>query len=122
MPFATIAGISVQFVTFSEMPEEYAGEEVRSFNHFLLSSLRNPKRRWMGETRPYTHTEFAAVRSATAGGALVACAGDAFQGAAPSCRVKLTAMPYSRALRRTTDRALNATGFEVSYSVEFVEA
>lgn len=121
MPFCVIAGTTVAMQSFAEQEPLYAGEEVRAFNNALLSSLRAPKRRWRGQTRPYVYTEFAAVRTATANGAFVACSGDAFQGTTPTCRVKITEMPYESAKRKTTDNSINALLYEVVYNLDFEE-
>lgn len=121
MPFANVAGYVLDFTQFAEMPEEYAGEEVIAFNNTLLSTQTSPKRKWTGELRPYTTAEVAAFRSAIAYGQKVTCSGDAF-GGSYTCRVKITGAPYSRAKRRLTDNAANATNFEVGMSLEFREA
>jgi hypothetical protein len=122
MPFAVVAGATLQFESFAEGETLWSGEEVESSVKTLLSTLANPKRTWTGTTRPYTYQEMAAVRSATVGGQTVTCSGDAFQGLSPVCTVKITAMPYERAKRRTTDGTVNTTDYEVRYTFNFRQA
>jgi hypothetical protein len=119
MPFATVAGTILQFESFAEGETLWTGEEAVSFANAVLSTQANPKRTWTGTTRPYTYQEMAGVRSAIVGGQIVACGGDAFQGLTPNCRVNLSAMPYERAKRRTTDAAVNTTDYEVRYTLNF---
>lgn len=129
MAFATIAGLTLHFVSFAELEVLHAGEHARSFHNSALSSKRDPKRGWTGTTRPYTYSEVSILMGHLLDDNVVACTGDAFQGATTAgqtagtvlCQIKATSMPYERAARRTTDRNPNALGYEVSYTLEFRE-
>ena len=129
MPFATIAGLTLDFVSFAELEPLHAGEHARSFNNSALSSKRNVKRGWTGTTRPYTYTEVSTVMGHVLADNVVACTGDAFQGATTAgqaagtvlCQIRGTSIPYERAERRTSDRQLNALKYEVSLTLELRE-
>lgn len=113
--FCLISGQIVRFQTFVEEATEYAGEEAQSFANTPLSSRTNGKRRWSGNTIPYTPAEFAIVRALVGNGYVnLACSGPAFDGDTPTCRIDIGPATYVR------DR-LAPDSFKKEYSVSFRE-
>jgi hypothetical protein len=113
--FVTISGQVVRFQTFAEEATEYSGEEAKSFLNTPVSSRILPRRRWVGNTIPYTPAEIAVVRTLTGNGFVsLGCGGPAFDGASPLCRVQIDGGNYVRDLTA-------ADGFRKEYTVRFRE-
>ncbi len=95
MAFLVVAGITVHVMTSgaSRKAVERIGSSTRAFAGNLRTTVRVEKRAWQFTTKWLSNTDAAAIETAVALGAHVACSGDALGGSI-TCEVTVGDGPY----------------------------
>lgn len=114
MPFLTVAGITVtvQDRNAQEREPTRIGASDRAFDGSLRSSVRTRKRSWSFTSVPLTTADLTTLRTAIeTGTGIVACSGDALNGASVTCEVLIGGIDYIRDGRVASDfsRAITLT-------------
>lgn len=96
MAFLTVAGITVEVDSAGadEQEAEIGGEDVYSEAGNLRVMESWTKRKWNFATGWLSQANYNTLKAAVAGGAIVACTGDALDGATVYCRVRFGGGPF----------------------------